>query len=170
MTLFRSISLLFLVATLAAGFAVEAKADPTISLTGEGWKAQKTFGGVRFICETAACGGDAVVELGKIKTLSDSEEQLNKPYANVRALINGALYYGFDGQDGGMKFSEIKKTATKDYTAVHLYGNIRGVSAAIMLIYQGSNLYILTSGAESEKLARANLVKAFKSGDFRRPG
>jgi len=170
MTLFRLISLVFLAAILGAGFAAPARAEPTISMSGKGWQAKKTFSGIEYSCDVPACGGVAVVNLSRKKVLSNTEEELNKPYVNIRAVVNDMILYANDGQYGGWKFAEIKKTQTADYTAVHMTGVYQDVDFAVMLIVQGGKLFILSSAAESSSLARANLAKAFKSGDFRRPG
>ncbi|MBN9019663.1 MAG: hypothetical protein J0H11_19800 [Rhizobiales bacterium] len=170
MTLFRLISLAFLAALLGSGFAAAARAEPTIAMSGDGWKAKKTFEGIKYSCEVPACGGAAVVELSRMKVLSNTEEELNKPYVNIRAFVNDMILYAYDGQYGGWKFTDAKKTKTPDYTAVHMAGAYQDVDVAIMLIVQGGRMFILSSVAESPSLARANLAKAFKSGDFRRPG
>ena len=170
MTLFRLISLVFLGALLGSGFAAAARAEPTIAMSGEGWKAKKTFQGIEYSCDVPACGGIAIVSLIRTKVLSDTEDRLNKPYVNIRAFVNDMLLYAYDGQYGGWKFTEVRKTKTADYTAVHMIGVYQDVDVAIMLIVQGGRMFILSSVAESPSLARANLAKAFKSGDFRRPG
>jgi len=139
-------------------------------MSGEGWKGKKTFRGVEYSCEIPACGGIAIVNLTRTKALANTEEEINKPHINIRAVVNSIILYANDGQYGGWKFSEITKKKTSDYTAVYINGTLEEIDVAMMLIIQGGKLFMLSSAAESKSLARANLAKAFKSGDFRRPG
>ena len=154
---------------LLGGFTASAAAEPVVTMSGEGWKARKSFGRTEFLCESDACGGVAVVGFSKTKVLSNLEDEINKPYANVRAIVNGALIYMFDGQDGGIKVSDIHKIATKDYTAIRFTARQGDDVAAVMMIIQGGRAYTIVSAAGTVKQANDNLAKAFKSADFRRP-
>jgi hypothetical protein len=157
------------VAIALSGWIASANADPTISMSGPGWTSKNIFQGVIYSCENKTCGGEAAVVFRKQRVLSDSEDQLNKPYMNVRALLNQTLLNMYDGQFGGWKFSNVWKQATKDYTAVNATGTFEDADIAMVLIFQGGHLYGIASVAGSANMARANLAKAFKSGDFRRP-
>lgn len=157
---------------IAAGLILSsalAHAEPTISMNGPGWTKSKTFHGLEFICAEEVCGGEAAVFFQSTRVLANTEEELNKPYTNVRAVVNEAILYMFDGQTGGWKLTEISKSAKEDYTAIHAAGTINGEAIAVMFIYQGGRAYTIGSVAESVNAAKANLAKAFKSGDFRRP-
>lgn len=168
MLIFHGLAAAMILAVLSISTVGSACAEPVIRMAGDGWKERKTFDGAEFACDADACGGPAVVRYVSSKVLANTEEELNKPYANIRAIINGSVLNTFNGQDGGIKFNVIRKRATKDYTAVDLEAHMDQVVIASVVIIQGGRSWLIVSGAETVKLARANLAKAMKSADFRR--
>lgn len=157
--------LLLAVGALQLGVAA---ADPAISMAGEGWTARKTAHGLLLLCDSAACGGEAGIIFHKQRVLANTEEELNKPYVNIRALINGGLLRVKDLGFRSFDMNDISKTVTADYTAIHINGTADKFPTRMLLIVQGGNAYLLASLAGTPGLADANLAKALKSADFRR--
>lgn len=156
-------------AAILVSSALAAGAEPTISMPYPGWKSKKIIRGTEFSCaDEQVCKSEAYVIFLTNRVLSNTEDELNKPYTNIRAVVNAALLNIYNGGYGGWKLSEIRKSTTKDYTAIHTSGQLDGTDIAMMMIVQGGRSYLIASVATSPKEAKDNLAKAFKSGDFRR--
>jgi hypothetical protein len=167
----RSSALAVLVA-LVLGFATlsAALADPRITMSGPGWQTKRSGRAEAFFCEVPQCGGEAGVVVTKQRVLANTEEELNKPYVNIRAFMNERLLYM--QQERGfrdIKVKDIRKATTPDYTAVHMLGTVQKYPLHVLMIVQGGNAYIIASFATTTKQADANLAAALKSTDFSRP-
>ena len=90
----RTVVTALAVACVVVAVPVEAFAEgPIVSMPAKSWKSTERPDGVEYTCIAASCVKGSIISAVSKPIWNNFEDEMNKPYYDVRAFTNGGARY-----------------------------------------------------------------------------